>query len=102
MSKDDILMSAERFGGALETFELPQKTKLAVFSYFESKGKYARANDMLFEMIETGEDLVDAGVVGQGRVFYERLRSKSDTELETGGISREKVEQSLAQLEEKG
>ena len=98
----DIVSAVEYDLRALETFELPQKTKLAVFSYFESMGQYARANDMLFEMIETGEDPIDAGVVGQGRVFYERLRSKSDTELETGGMSREKVEQSLAQLEEKG
>lgn len=99
----DIVSAIEYDLHVLEAFELPQKTKLALFSYFESMGQYVRANDMLFEMIETGEEPVDAGVMEQGRAFYERLRSKSDAELEAGGMSRGRVEQSLAQLlEEKG
>lgn len=97
----DIASAIEYDLSALEAFELPQKTKLAVFSYFDSMGQYARASDIIFEMIKTGEGPVDVGVVEQGRVYYERLRSKSNTELEAGGMSREKVEQRLAQLEEK-
>ena len=98
----DIASAIEYDLLVLEAFELPQKTKLALFGYFESMGQYARANDMLFEMIKMGEEAVDATVMEQGRVFYERLRSKSDAELEDGGMSRDKVEQGLAQFEEKG
>ncbi|MFL5697429.1 MAG: DUF6483 family protein, partial [Ktedonobacteraceae bacterium] len=84
--------------------ELPLKTKIKIFRYFEKMGSYARAEDVLFEMVEGEEkekEPADNEVIEQGIAFYNRLLKKSDTDLKAGNLSREEVEEGLAQLESK-
>ena len=58
-------------------------------TYFEVRGDFARAEDTLFEWLDSGEP--DAAAAG--RVFYERLTSITDESLEQGGLTRAEAEQ---------
>ena len=78
----------------LQSYELPSSTKLQLWNYFESSGHYARAEDTLFELLETEDDeLIERGVQ-----FYNRLLEKTDAELAAGHLPREEVEAGLEQL----
>lgn len=104
----DIDSAIEYNLAALEAYEVPQKTKLALFSYFAAMGNFGRAKNMLFEVIETeeteeaAEGPVEVGIVERGRAFYKELESKSEADLEAGGMSRREVEEGLAELNRKG
>ena len=77
-------------------FDLPLSTKLRLFHYLEDRKKYATAEDVLFNMIEeSGRDL---GIRQEGIMFFERLLSKPDSELEKGNLPREEVEEGLFRI----
>ena len=100
----DINMAIEDILNKLAEYELPLKTKNKIFRYFEKMGSYARAEDVLFEMVEGEEkekEPASDGIIKQGIAFYNRLLKKSDTDLKAGNLSREEVEEGLAQLESK-
>lgn len=80
----------------LSEYELPINTKLKLFQYLDQTGRYARAADMLFEMLETGNP--DRDILARGIAFYQRLKRKSDAELSAGNFSRVEVEEGLARL----
>ncbi len=81
----------------LGDYELPARTRLLLFQYFDQTGKYARAEDVLFEMLETGNP--DADILARGIAFYQRLKRKSDAELKAGNFSREEAEEGMVRLE---
>lgn len=81
----------------LSDYELPKKTRLKLFHYFDQTGKYSRAEDVLFEMIETGD--LDGDIYERGIAFYQRLMGKSDAILSAGNFSKDEVVEGLAQLE---
>ena len=77
-------------------FDLPLSTKLRLFHYLEDQKKFATAEDVLFNMIEeSGRDL---GIRQEGIMFFERLLSRSDAELEKGNLPREEVEEGLIRI----
>lgn len=81
----------------LEAYELPVRTEQLLFRYFEEIGKYSRAEDVLFDMLDTGE--ADDELIERGFAFYRRLMRKSDAELLAGNLAREEVEEGLGRLE---
>ena len=81
----------------LGDYELPARTRLLLFQYFDQTGKYARAEDVLFEMLETGNPGAD--ILARGIAFYQRLKRKSDAELKAGNFSREEAEEGMVRLE---
>jgi hypothetical protein len=63
--------------------------------YFETRGMFAQAEDVLFQWLETGDpEAKQAGVD-----FYERLLGKSDGELHRGDLPRAEVEQGRDELQ---
>ena len=84
----------------LSEYELPARTRLLLFRYFDHAGKHARAENVLFEML--AEDDFDRDIHDLGTAFYQRLMSKSDAALSAGNFSRQKVEEGLAWLERMG
>lgn len=75
---------------------VPAVQKKLIF-HFERTGNYADAEDLLFELVDAGQD----DVIADGIELYQRLLMKSDDELERGKLPREEVEDGLAQLKEK-
>ena len=81
----------------LEDYELPLSMKEKLFPYYEHIGKYDKAEDTLFEMLDT--DTANNAFLERGLAFYKRLRTKNDADLLLGNLSRDEVEEGLAQLE---
>ncbi len=82
----------------LDEFELPQLTKMRLFRYEEMNGNYAKAEDMLFEIVENDEQPVEPETIEQGIAFYQRLLRKNDADLAAGNFTRTEVEEGLIQL----
>jgi hypothetical protein len=80
----------------LDDYELPNNLKQQLFRYYEYSGQYAKAEDTLFELLET--HLVDQEMQAQGIEFYKRLLTKSDADLLMGQFSRAEVYEGMAQL----
>jgi len=81
----------------LADYELPISTQEKLFPYYEHTGKYDKAEDVLFELIEASTE--KSVFIEQGRAFYARLEAKNDYDLERGNLSREEVMEGLVQLE---
>ncbi len=73
----------------LSDFVLPEKTHWRFFDYAQYTGRFADAEDKLFDLVadygasETAKQ--------KGSAFYERLLNLKDKELETGNLPREEV-----------
>ena len=94
----DIASTIEDILQKLEEFELPLPTKVKLFRYFELTGRYSKAEEMLFDIVESDEPTAQE-LIAPGKDFYQRLLKKNDTDLQLGGLSRHEVEKGLAQLD---
>ena len=65
-----------------------------VFRYHEYSGRYGKAEDTLYDILD-----LDPAFVVEGLGFYQRLLLKSDAELEAGGLPRDEVSQGIAAIE---
>jgi hypothetical protein len=97
----------EELLGKLEDYELPPRTMQLLFWYFEYTGRYAKAEDMLFDILEIEPDEEMECIEGiesvdemrsKGEAFYVRLLSKNDSTLENGNFSRAEIRDGLARL----
>ncbi len=80
----------------LNEYDIPDDLKRRLVEYYEYSGRYDKAEDLIFEMVEG-----NSGFVPDGISFYERLLAKSDTELENGRLPRGEVLDALAALRAK-
>lgn len=80
----------------LEDYELSDNLKQQLFRYYEYSGQYAKAEDILFELLEIHP--ANQQIRAQGIAFYERLLAKSDADLLAGQFSRSEVHEGIAQL----
>jgi hypothetical protein len=87
---------AEDLLARAEELELSTGQRLAVARVLEALGRYADAEDALFELIE--EDPDDPEPVEQAIAFCQRLRPLDPARLEAGGLSLEEVHATLAEL----
>jgi tetratricopeptide (TPR) repeat protein len=75
---------------------LPDEELLGLARVLEALGRYADAEDALFEAIDADPD--DSGRIDAGILFYQRLLAREDGELEAGGLPRDEVKTGLAEL----
>jgi len=98
-SRSSELLDTELAGDVVERtsgMALNAGQRLDLARVLESLGRYADAEDVLFEAID---DLpADTGLVDAGIAFYQRLLALEDADLETGGLPRDEVKSSLAEL----
>jgi hypothetical protein len=83
---------------SLEDYELPEETNQRLWRYYEKDSQYAKAEDIIYALMENGRD--ERGTLEQGIYFYERLINKSDRDLIAGNLPRDEVEDGLAGLKE--
>jgi hypothetical protein len=76
--------------------ELSAAQRLAVARVLEALGRYADAEDALFELID--ERPGDPGPVEEAIAFCQRLRPLEPERLVAGGLSPEEVNDTLAEL----
>jgi tetratricopeptide (TPR) repeat protein len=76
--------------------ELPVPQRLAVARVLEALGRYADAEDALFELIDERPD--DPGPVEEAIAFCQRLRPLEPEQLGAGGLTLAEVNDTLAEL----
>jgi len=79
-----------------EELALNDGQRLAVARVLEALGRYADAEDALFELIDDRPD--DPGPVDEAIAFCQRLRPLEPEELAAGGLTRQEVDDTLAEL----
>ncbi|HEX6483668.1 MAG TPA: DUF6483 family protein [Ktedonobacteraceae bacterium] len=98
ISDADYVPELEGLLYKLHDYELPTRTELKLLQYYENTGRFAKAEDLLFEMLNT--DAPDKAVIERGIAFYSHLKKKSDMVLSAGNFSRIEAEAGLARLKE--
>jgi tetratricopeptide (TPR) repeat protein len=98
-ARSERLLDHDLAAGLLERageLELSEGQRLAVARVLEALGRYADAEDALFELIEERPD--DPEPVEQAIAFCQRLRPLEAEQLAAGGLSHEEVNATLAEL----
>jgi hypothetical protein len=94
----EFVPRVEVFVAALEDSPLPLRTQGLLMQHYERTGQFARAEDVLYSMLD---DPLHAGLIEFGIAFYERLKARSDEELEQGNLPRGELETGLWELRER-
>ena len=76
----------------MDPFTLPRDVLSTLMRFHEAQGRLAKAEDVLFMLADTP----DAALHAAGCAFYERLRRMTNARLRAGGLSREEVDEGLA------
>jgi len=89
----------ERLTERLRHMVVPERTWASLMLLFEREGKYAKAEDALFTLLDSAPDNREA--IELGIEFYKRLGVLSDEALEAGDLPRTEVSSGLAELEQR-
>ena len=98
-ARSERLLDHDLAAGLLERaeeLELTGAQRLAVARVLEALGRYADAEDALFELIDDRPD--DPEPVDEAIAFCQRLRPLEPEELAAGGLTRQEVDDTLAEL----
>lgn len=84
----------------LKGYKLSVEVQLNLFNYYETIGKYSKAEDIIFELleddIESKKEIVNIAIA-----FYKRLSNKPKEDLINGNLPIDEVYESRAELEGK-
>jgi len=72
---------------------LPMDLVERIFRYEEARGRFAQAENVLHDILESEPSFVNEGIQ-----FYERLLKKPDEQLAAGNLPRDEVREGLAGL----
>lgn len=78
----------------LSSTGFPVDLKLKIFEYYEISGQYSKAEDILFEIIDSDAN----GIKDKAVSYYSRLKLKTEEELIKGNFSLEEIEESLEEI----
>jgi hypothetical protein len=92
----DFVPKVERFVEALQDAPLPTRTQVLLMQHYERSGQLARAEDMLYSILEAQPENSEA--LNFGVLFYERLQGLADAALAFGNLPRPELEAGLAEL----
>lgn len=93
---DNYLMDISKVLGEISDYELEIECNKKVFRLYEVCKEFDKAEDILFSMIK--ETNKDKEIISLGISFYERLKEKTEKELEDGNLPLDEVEDSLQDL----
>lgn len=78
----------------MDGYPVTPATRLLLMEYLEEKGRFDEAENYVLDWVEGGsEEAAD-----YARAFYGRLLSLDDAELMVGGLTRDEIQASLADL----
>jgi len=93
----DEVPTIESLDAELSTHALPITTQQELLLYYEHAGVYAKAEDILWAMLQAAPG--DCTIVGAGRALYARLQQLSDAALIAGNLPRDEVDGGLSDLD---
>jgi tetratricopeptide (TPR) repeat protein len=94
---EELLDRVDGLAARLEKGARPASLLSRLAAYYEARGRFAKAEDAIFEWAQSG----DPSVFAFGRAFYDRLEAQSDAELERGGLPRAEVRNGRLELEQR-
>jgi hypothetical protein len=85
--------------------DIPEAVALKLMWYYEDTGAFAKAEDVLFDILDStaDADFADSNLdelFESGLAFFRRLQFKTDDVLEVGNLPRSEVEAGLEELRE--
>jgi tetratricopeptide (TPR) repeat protein len=89
----ELIASVDFLAQRIDVATLPSGLKQKLFRAYVTVGRFAKAEDLLFEIIDEDTSFVD-----EGKKFYEQLRMRKDDELERGNLPRQEVEEGMKEL----
>jgi hypothetical protein len=92
----EFVPKVESLVAALNGTDLPTRTNLMLMQHYERTGEFAKAEDMLFAVLDAEPD--HPGAPGFAMDFYRRLLSQSDAALSDGNLPRTEIEQGMKEL----
>ncbi len=97
LDEEDLDERIERLEVALAQVALPEPSHWRVFEHAAASGRFADAEDLLFEAVDRFGRGADTAA--RGRAFYRELETRSDAELEAGALPRAEVSEGRAAFE---
>lgn len=85
----EFVPRVEVFVAGLADSPLQDATRARLMQHYERTGQYARAEDQLYELLDSHAD--SAAALDFGLAFYERLQSRTDAQLEEGNLPRSEL-----------
>jgi hypothetical protein len=98
--RPDFVPKVELLVEAVADGPLPVHTQALLMEHYERTAQFAKAEDVLFAMLDTEPD--NAGLLRLGIAFYERIEGQSDGRLEAGNLPRTELAAALAGLRARG
>ncbi len=98
----ELLEFTPRIEGVLDRLagvSFAPETLIGLMQYFEQQGEYAKAEDQLFQLCESGG--VDGAMSSLAEGFYQRLLALPDSILAGGGLPRDEVEFGLKEYRQR-
>lgn len=80
----------------LVNYNLPEKTILDIFCYYENEGEYAKAENILAKLVNHPKLNVD--LRSEMTSFYQRLLLKNQKELSAGGMNKKQIRLKLKDM----
>jgi tetratricopeptide (TPR) repeat protein len=80
----------------LADYTLPADTQGRLFGYYASIGAFTKAEDLLWQWIDTSDEAKDA--IEEGIAFYQQLLTKSQSSLVAANLPRSEIEEGLNEL----
>lgn len=77
----------------IRAYELPVPAKRLLMAWHEAEGRFDQVENVMFELLEANA-LSTADAAG----IYERILSRSDEELDAGGLPRAEIREGLEEL----
>ena len=81
----------------IKSYTLPLHIKYKLFRYCELIGEYSKAEDLLFELVDSKYP----DIISEGKNFFQRLSQKSNEELSAGNLPREELKNGIDDLNKK-
>jgi tetratricopeptide (TPR) repeat protein len=79
--------------GLLGAADFPVRTLDRLIHFYEKTGRFDKAEDILFDLLDRDPDSVSRGLA-----FYARLLKKEDSLLEKGNLPRAEIEEAIEEL----
>ncbi len=90
----ELMFKVEELIAQCAAGPMPASLRVRLARYYEARGRFGAVEDVLFDWRDSGEP----GAVEAGGEFFDRLRDKTDAELEQGGLPRAEVEEGRREL----
>ena len=97
--RPDFVPTVEIFLSGLREARLPAITNGMLMQHYERLGKFGKAEDALFELLDAAPARPE--LLEFGRLFYARLLNLSDDALSMGNLPRAEVQAGLTELDQR-